>query len=381
MQSLLRRDYWPTNDWMRAEPLDMGMDAERLAEMQAYIKENVPGLHGLLIVRHGYLVFEEYYQGFHRDSYNSISSATKSVISQLVGVALAQGLLTELDQPILDFFPEYAANVDDPRKRAITLRHLLCLQTGFSTKMPHEYWRNPVQLALERTMERRPGEAFAYDSSGVDILSGILTKVTGKNAASFADATLFQKLGIWRDPASRFTWRNDPHGAHVWHEHAFWDEQNGYLWKVDPQGNNPGGFGAHFTAREMAKLGYLYLNGGNWEGEQIVPMEYVDDSIREHSAGGWPVFLPYGYLWWLTWHGDKQAFFASGFGGKLIYVIPSLDMVIATIASTEKALANAQQDKDILDLIPDFILPSVLMDKNQSRAIPCGYNGGKIRHG
>jgi CubicO group peptidase (beta-lactamase class C family) len=292
MQLPVRRDYWPTNDWRRAEPRDMGMNADRLAQMHAHINENVPGLLGLLIVRHGYLVFEEYYHGFHRDSYNSISSATKSVISQLVGVALAQGLLTDLDQPVLDFFPEYAAKEGDPRKRAITLRHLLSLQTGFSTKIPSEYWRNPVQLALERPMERQPGEAFAYDSHGVDILSGILTKVAGKNAASFADATLFKKLGIWRDPASRFTWRNDPQGKHVWHEYAFWDEENGYLWKVDPQGNNPGGFGAHFTAREMAKLGYLYLNRGFWDGEQIVPSEYVADSTREHAWVAGLFFCP-----------------------------------------------------------------------------------------
>jgi CubicO group peptidase (beta-lactamase class C family) len=365
MQLPLQRDYWPTNDWKQANPQDMSMDADRLARMHAHLHENVPGLHGLLIVRHGYLVFEEYYQGFHRGSYSSISSATKSVVSQLVGVALAQGLLSRLDQPMLDFFPEYAALEPDPRKHAITLRHLLCLQTGFSTNMPHEYWRDPVQLALERPMERQPGEAFAYDSQGVDILSGTLTKVTGKNAASFADATLFKQLGIWRDPASRFTWQNDPHGAHEWHENAFWDEKDGYLWKVDPQGNNPGGFGAHFTAREMAKLGYLYLNGGYWDGEQIIPADFVADSACEHSAGGWPVFLPYGYLWWLTQHDDKHAFFASGFGGKLIYAIPSLDLVIATITSTEKAIANPQQDKDILALIPNFILPSIFENENQ----------------
>src|SRR5690348_5087303 len=160
----MERPYWPTVDWQEADPQAMGMNPAQLARMQDHINQHVPGLHGLLIIRHGYLVFEQYYQGFRRQSYNSISSATKSVISMLVEVALAQGLLKSLDQPMLDFFPEYAASEHDPRKQAITLLHLLSLQTGLSREMPDEYWRNPVQLALERPMEQQPGEQFYYDS-------------------------------------------------------------------------------------------------------------------------------------------------------------------------------------------------------------------------
>ena len=359
MEKYQQRPYWPTVDWQEATPQEVDIDPSQLARMQAHINEHVPGLHGFLIVRHGYLVFEEYYQGFHRQSYNSISSATKSVISMLVGIALAQGLLKSLDQPMLDFFPAYAATEQDPRKRAITLRHLLSMQTGFSRQVPDEYWRNPVQLAVERPMECQPGTQFYYDSQGVDILSGILTFVTGKNAATFADATLFKTLGIWREQDARFTWKNDPDGKHVWHEYAFWDEKEGYLWKIDPQGNNPGGFGAHFTAREMAKLGYLYLNNGYWDDEQVIDPAYVMESTRKHSEGGWPVHLPYGYLWWITQHGQYDAFFASGFGSKLIYVLPALDLVIATIASTERALKDRDQDQAIRDLIPNFILPAI----------------------
>lgn len=359
MAAPLQRDYWPTDDWKEAAPQDMEIDSTKLTQMRTYIDEHIPALNGLLIVRHGYLAFEEYYQGFHRGSYNSISSATKSVVSMLVGVALTQGLLTSLDQHMLDFFPEYASQEQDSRKQEIVLRHLLSLQSGFSKEMPHEYWRDPVRLALERPMERRPGEQFYYDSQSVDILSGILTRVAGKNAAAFADAILFKALGIWRGKNARFTWKNDPDGAHVWHDLAFWDEKDGYLWKVDPQGNNPGGFGAHFTAREMAKLGYFYLNNGMWDGEQLVPAAYVQDSIHKHSDGGWPVNLPYGYLWWLTRHGNYDAFFASGFGSKLIYVIPALDVVIVTIVSTEKVLKNPEQGDEVINLIPRFILPAV----------------------
>jgi CubicO group peptidase (beta-lactamase class C family) len=172
---------------------------------------------------------------------------------------------------------------------------------------------------------------------------------------------LFKALGIWRDPASRFTWQQDPDGAHTWHGDALWDEQRGYLWKVDPQGYSTGSFGAHFTAREMAKLGYLYLNDGIWEGQQIVPEAYVVESTRQHSEGGWPIFWPYGYLWWLPRHGNAQAFVASGFGSKLIYSIPELDLVVTTVASTEEARAHPQQEEEIRQLVPHFILPAVTL--------------------
>jgi CubicO group peptidase (beta-lactamase class C family) len=353
-----QRAYWPTIDWQEATPDAMGMDHATLVRMQSHIQENIPGLHGLLIVRHGYIIFEEYYQGYHRNSYNSVSSATKSVISQLIGIALTQGLIQNIDQHMLDFFPDYAAVEKDPRKQAITLRHLLSLQTAFTREFPQDYETNPVHLALKRPMVANPGETFYYDSQGVDILSGIITRLTGKSAAAYAHATLFKTLGIWQDDSARFIWQRDPEGMHLWHEDALFDEKDGYPWKVNRQGDNPDGFGAHFTAREMAKLGYLYLNDGNWAGEQIIPAAFVQESTRQHSEGGWPVNLPYGLLWWLHKHNGYEAFFASGFGSKLIYVIPALDLVIVTVASTKKAQQDRGQEQAILNLIPQFIVPA-----------------------
>lgn len=131
MPTSVPREYWPTTDWREATPQELGMDPVQLTQMQAYIERYLPGLHALLIVRHGSLAFEQYYQGFSQQSYHNLSSATKSVISALVGAPLTQGLLTSLDQPVFDFFPAYAAREQDPRKHAITLRHLLSLQTGY----------------------------------------------------------------------------------------------------------------------------------------------------------------------------------------------------------------------------------------------------------
>ena len=224
------RDYWPTDDWKTSTPQEQGVNQTLLAQLDAYAQVCVPSIHSLLLIRHGYVVFEEYYHGFHKHSYHSVSSITKSVISALIGLALDNGLLTSLNQHVFDFFPEYAVQTTDSRKQALTLRHLMSLTGGFSHEFPHEYWLHPVQLALERPMESQPGEQFYYDSQGVDILSGVLTRVTGRNAATFAYATLFKTLGIWQENTARFVWQKDPMGTHnTWHGDAYWDEKDGFF--------------------------------------------------------------------------------------------------------------------------------------------------------
>lgn len=360
-----KHDYWPTDGWQTASLQDMHIDPIMLSHMQKYIEQELPGLHSLLIVRHGYLAFEAYYQGFHQNSYNNVASVTKSLISLLIGIALGEGKLTSVDQPMLEFFPEWADQETDQRKQAVALHHLLSLTGGFSPEFPHEYWLHPVQLAVARPMVHQPGEEFFYDSQGVDILSGILTRITGMSAAAYADATLFAELGIWRQENSRFTWKNDPQGAHTWHQDADWDEHHGYLWKSDPQGYSTGGFGAHLTAREMAKIGYLCLNQGIWNGKRLLPEAYFTESTQRQSAGGPPIdTAAYGYLWWITEHQGHATFFASGYGGRMIYVIPSLDLVVVTTASSNAMRSRPQQTEQIRDLVPRFILPALRFSQN-----------------
>jgi CubicO group peptidase (beta-lactamase class C family) len=126
------------------------------------------------------------------------------------------------------------------------------------------------------------------------------------------------------------------------------------------QGTNTGSFGAHFTARDMARFGFLYLNGGQWDGTQVIPQDYVAASTRKQSDGGPPVNANYGYLWWIEQVRGFHAFFASGFGGKYIYVIPELDLVVVTTASTQQAQKDREQHNKIRALIPNFILPALI---------------------
>lgn len=355
MEKQPQRDYWPTQEWKEATPGEMGVDGKKLAEIRDFASEQVPELYSALLIRHGHLVFEEYYHGYQRNSFFSIASATKSVVSMLIGTALQQGLLHDLDQRVYDFFPEFADSKLDPRKREMRLRHLLSLMAGYSEELPDKFWLDIVRIALERPVVYQPGEQFRYDSQSVDILAAILTKITGKSAAAFANETLFKSLGIWQDAASHYPWRDDLQGKHTWHGDARFDEEKGHPWKVDVQGYSTGGFGAHFRAREMAKLGYLYLNNGMWDGEQLVPEDFIAASTRQQSSGGPPVNLPYGYLWWLPELGGHSAYMASGFGWKLIYVIPELDAVFVTTTGKDpkKIITSA------LELVPCFIIPAI----------------------
>ncbi|BCL84478.1 6-aminohexanoate-dimer hydrolase [Ktedonobacteria bacterium brp13] len=359
MSTFLQREYWPTNDWLTCEPQAVGFQQAMLMRMQEHIQEQLPGLHSLLIVRHGYLAFEHYYQGFHQHSLNSISSATKSVISMLMGVALQQGLLTDLNQHMLDFFPHIAEKEQDSRKKAVTLRHLMSFQSGFTEEYPYQFWLDPVLTSVLRPMVEEPGTHFFYDNLSVDILSGILTKVTGVKAAAFAMDTLFKTLGIWRDEETRFAWQYNKTGPHTWHEDGLWDEQDDYPWRMTCVGTNTGSFGAHFTTRDMAKLGFLYLNHGQWNGTQLVPQGFITKSTRKQSDGGAPVYASYGYLWWIEESQGYHAFFASGFGGKYIYVVPELDLIVVTTASTEQGKIDHNQHSSIKALISNFILPAL----------------------
>ena len=338
MENALQRDYWPTTDWQEASPQEHGMDPSVLAKLDTYVAAVPPLIRAILVVRHGYLVFEKYYHGNTKSNYQMLRSATKSVTSALVGIALQQGYIRSLDQTLPDFFPHYFTAQTNPCKKEITLRHLLTLTHGFLPDhvVERTYPQKPasyLETALvEAMMLAPPGQLFAYSSIGVELLSILLSQLTHMNLIDFAKEHLFGPLGIATD------------------------EQAGFLWETDNQGYYHGSGGLHLLPRDMAKFGYLYLNNGYWEGQQIIPAYYVKSSTQPQSAGGIPEFARYGYLWWVTEQQGHRAFFAAGRGGQYIYVIPDLDIVI-TISSTVGDGPGIHHKDYILPL---FILPAIL---------------------
>lgn len=345
MNSHISRAYWPTTGWKEATPQEMGMNPSLLTQMQDVIGANIPRLHSLLIVRHGYLVFERYYQGYKKDDEHYLASAGKSVISALVGIALRDGYLKHLDQTLAEVFPEYIVPETEPRKKNMTIRALLTMTSGLVEEGQDtgtfDESKNIVSSVLELPMILHKEPMFQYTNTGPHLLLYLIAHRTRTSIFDFANTHLFQPLGI------------SPH------EH----------WQITAQGwyssSAPKGR-LLLQPRDMAKFGYLYLNQGMWDGVQVVPAAYVTQSTHKQNEGGSPVDAAYGYLWWITQHRKYAAFFASGLGGQLIYVIPALDLIVTTTASFEDIAHDPDQWKKIQMLIPHFVLPAIIEGEHLS---------------
>ena len=352
-----RADYWPTDGWRSSAPEEQGLDPKTLSQIDHDVKETFPAVKGVLVVRNGYVVFENYYQGYDRSDYHHVFSVTKSVISALVGVAVKEDRIENLDQRLPEFFPEHFGPGTDPRKRQITVENLLTMTNGFrlNSLLNNKGFEqimssdDVVEASIGQPMAKEPGEEFNYNEGDAHLLSAILTKTTGQSALVYAHENLFGPLGIDSDPDASMQ-------AVPANFRRF--EQAGFVWADDGQGNSVGAGGLKLTARDMAKIGYLYLQDGRWEGRQIVPRGYVRASTREQVETGYsPAGGPagYGYLWWTRKVEGYRAFYASGYGGQFIYVIPELNLV-AVIVSEEPGRGEiAPQSPDGLldyDVVP-----------------------------
>lgn len=338
MQTQVQRDYWPTIGWKQSPPLEQGVDPEKLSAVERYGETSNPNIHAILVVRHGYIVFEKYYHGYHKRDYQYIASMTKSITSALIGIALRDGYITCLDQKLAEFFPKYVASQEDPRKKEISIRDLLTMSSGFKwDEIEDESYLSQwltsydwIEFAFEQPMSHEPGQVFIYNSLGTHLLSVLLSKLTRMSILEFAREELFRPLGI---PSN---------------------EKEGFFWEIDPQGYYTGGHGVKLTPRDMAKLGYLYLNDGRWGNRQIIPADYVKLSTQQQSEGGSPENANYGYLWWVTKQQGYSAFFAGGYGGQFIYVIPELDIVIVISSTLGEAPGNHHKY-----IVPRFVIQAI----------------------
>jgi CubicO group peptidase (beta-lactamase class C family) len=303
---------WPTKEWLTSTPEEQGMDSAALAKLVAYGASH--DFDSLIVVRHGRIVAEAYYAPYRGDLQHEIFSSTKGVIGTLVGIMVKDGLLDRLDRPMLDFFPERrVANLDD-RKKAITVQNLLDMTSGLDWKQgfegedevtPHEMGRssNWTQFILDRPMAYAPGETFYYSNANPDLVSAIITRLTGKLAEDYAREKLFAPLGIVN-----------------WH------------WEREPEGLSVGEGMLAMLPREMAKIGYLYLRHGQWEGKQLLPPGWAD--VLNHTLvimhASFNPNLSYSNFIWVF--PDKHAFMLNGLHGQLITVFPDLDAVAVTTA-------------------------------------------------
>jgi CubicO group peptidase (beta-lactamase class C family) len=319
----------PVADLPFSTPEAQGMDSGALLKMGAAIPKDLPQIRNVVVVRHGSIVFERYYRATTPYSFNEICSDTKSITGALVGIALKQGYLKNADQKIMDFFPDYASPSLDPQTADIRIRHLVTMTSGFDwddTLMEARVTRSSdwVKATLATRLSDKPGNQFNYNTPAVNILSAIVNRAAHTSRSQFADRELFGPLGIYRR-----------------------------IWYADPQGNNYGGAYLLLRARDMAKFGQLYLDGGAWKGGAIIAPEWVEDSTKAHSAGGSPHGEKYGQLFWVTSAQSHSAFFAGGYGGQFIYVVPDLDLVVAITSTTDMHRESGRS------IVPLYIIPAI----------------------
>ncbi|MFX1341305.1 MAG: serine hydrolase domain-containing protein [Promethearchaeota archaeon] len=324
-------DYWPTDGWRFSTPEVQGMLSSHLVAMRNFLNTYQIQPDSVLIIRNGYIVYEDYPTGHNENMRHVLFSCTKSVASAVLGIALEQGFFNGTQDRLLDFFPDRTIANPDPRKERITVENLLTMKAGFEWdewSVSYEDANNPVfglmssldaiQYMLDLPMAAEPGTTWVYNSGVSHLLSCILNATTGRFTADFAQEYLFDPLGI----------------------------MNVY-WESDFAGANFGGFGLHLTPRDMAKFGYVYLNNGTWDGVQILPPSWIDASIAvNHTTGS---NLGYGYQWWIN--PDWEAFSARGYRGQRIHVLPNENLVVVFTASESQVHYDA--------LIEDYIMPAI----------------------
>jgi len=303
-------DYWPTNGWRTSTPEQQGIDSEILADALEHINEKDLALHSLLIVRHGYVILDAYFYPYSGKTAHDVASVTKSITSSLIGIAHEKGYIKDLDRPVLEYFPGLNISNHAGKKQLFSVKELMSMSSGLEcgykpgeaelfAMRNSEDW---VRYTLDLPMASKPGTEFAYCSSGTHLLSAIIRQTTGMSTLDFAQEHLFTPLGIKQ-----------------------------VFWPADSQGNNHGWGDLQMHPHDMARIGYLYLNRGQWNAVQILSAEWVARATQEQIAlrneqGG------YGYGWWLASDKFPGMYEARGRGGQGIIVWPEKDLVVVTTA-------------------------------------------------
>jgi len=324
--------------WPEATSSEVGLDQQTLDS--AYnAAENLGFVDALLVIRNGYLVAEEYYNGYSENMAHQIWSDTKSFMSALVGIAFDNGLIESLDIKVMDYFPEYAYEGMDSRFYDVTIRHLLTMRMGIDNEennlIPVVTTSNWLRETFRLPLLYDPGQKFSYNSLQTHLLSVIITEVTGRSALMFANANLLGPMGI-----------------------------EIIEWRTDPAGHNTGGYDIFMRPRDMAVLGYMYLNDGMINNKQIVSKEWVYASLTptwENNGVKWGPLTDYnyGYLWWLGKINGYDMFMAMGMGGQYIINFPDLDLIVVTTTNKDITWDN-DQEIPTLEIISNYILKSII---------------------
>jgi CubicO group peptidase (beta-lactamase class C family) len=339
-------DPLPGDEWTVSTPAEQGVDASLVAELFLDASK-LETLYGLLVIKNGHLVAEGYFNEGAVDRQNLLQSASKSFMSALVGIAIDRGFMEGVDQKMMDFFPEFADSARDARKGQITVRDLLQMRSGYPwEESDPELWDallsgDYLRRTIDFSLVNDPGAAFNYSNLSSHFLGVIVARACGLDLGDFARQHLFSPIG-----SELGEWRTDRDGYRI------------------------GGGEIHLTARDAARFGQLYLDDGVYKGTQVVPADWVGESLTRYSKDAWVTHqrlnrigryfrdLGYGYQWWSASVGDHRVDYAAGHGGQYIVLVHDLDMVLVVIGDpfyivhTEESWKHEQAN---LNLIGKFI--------------------------
>lgn len=324
------------------------MNEEKFKTIQQKIEKDYENITGIIVQKNNQLLYEHYFNDCDVSSKIHVYSISKSILSLLLGIAQGQGSISEMDRPILDYFPEFQPK--DSTVREITLENLLTMTT------PYKYKNGPLayikyftskdwtKFTLKQLGGKQPIGQFNYTPLiGPDLLSAILARSTNQSVLEFARKELFKPLGINVEKAIRLKSAKE--------QTKFNQSTTENGWVEDTTGLNSGGWGLTLSTRDMSKIGQLILNQGNWGNQQLVPKDWLEKMQQKHSH--WEQEqLDYGYLWWII-DPAKPIIAAMGDGGNVIYIDHEQQLFIAITALFKENVYDriAFIQQDILPLV------------------------------
>jgi len=319
--------------WSYSTMCDQRINPNIISEGLAQLDESRTR-QAFILIRNGQIVYEEYFNGSSVTDSNNIASVSKSILSALLGIAMNQGDIITAQEPIATYLPDYFEDETDPQKLAWTIRDFLTMSHGLDwTENISDRRLNGsddvVGDILALPMVDEPGEFFNYSTGVSHVLSAVLTEATGMSTCEFAHTYLFEPMGI---------------------EVEFWG--------VDPQGYFTDGHSVSITAREVAKFGMLFLNEGNWFGEQLVPGWWVVASTTPRIDIG-NSYAGYGYFWWLNSIAGYDMYSALGYGGQLLHVIPDLNVVLVITHTTRGNQRDFAEEAESYEFIRNYLIPAI----------------------
>nr|WP_139249918.1 serine hydrolase [Lutispora thermophila] len=303
-------------------------------QLHEYVENNEKNICEITVIKNGEIVLEDYWNGYEPGDTLNVMSVTKSVVALLVGIAIDQGLIKNVDQKVLDFFTDYVPKRGEKTIYDVTIRHLITMTAPY--KYRSEPWKkvctsNDWTTAALDILGGRKGITgeFKYSTLGIQIVNGIIAAASGMKTIDFANKYLFEPLGIPRHRNKEDISKEDQF------DFLMSKLPKGDVWYADPQGVNTAGWGLALSATDMAKIGLLCLNGGEYQGKRIVSNEWIDAISKPYQRlcdryGN----MSYGFLWWIV--DEKERIYAAiGDGGNVIYVNPKRKIAVG-VAGTFK---------------------------------------------